>query len=317
MFNTANYFEKTRDIDWASMPEALSKGHTLVTGASDNDWEGYKSNDTVRRVVEAYFTKLRDYMATQKPAAAITTPSKTLPAAAKKTPPAKKAKPAAKAKTAKPATRKTVAAKPKVKPKPQYNTTPVERIDSEVAFIRRYAAMNGKVKTQAQVLTLLHGLQKAILDRRITKDSPYAKEIKLMQSQLIGLYEKMGDAAEIQIEPKNLKRYQEIAYSQSNMTSVLLLKAYIALNGKKQVKEKAERLISRMRKLVQSGKITKEDRYVIQLNQAFVNLNEYVKNNPSMLTISRSELNGIKTLLGTSTSHQKKKTTRRLPLISV
>jgi hypothetical protein len=57
------------------------------------------------------------------------------------------------------------------------------------------------------VLTLLHGLQKAILERRITKDSPYAKEIKLMQSQLIGLYEKMGDAAEIQIEPKNLKRY--------------------------------------------------------------------------------------------------------------
>jgi ElaB/YqjD/DUF883 family membrane-anchored ribosome-binding protein len=317
MFNTANYFEKTRDIDWASMPEALSKGHTLVTGAADNDWEGYKSNDTVRRVVEAYFTKLRDYLATQKPAAAMTTPAKTLPAAAKKTAPAKKAKPAAKAKTAKPATGKKAAAKPKVKAKPQYNTTPVERIDSEVAFIRRYAAMNGKVKTQAQVLTLLHGLQKAILERRITKDSPYAKEIKLMQSQLIGLYEKMGDAAEIQIEPKNLKRYQEIAYSQSNMTSVLLLKAYIALNGKKQVKEKAERLISRMRKLVQSGKITKEDRYVEQLNQAFVNLNEYVKNNPSMLTISRSELNGIKTLLGSSAAYQKKKATRRLPLIAV
>jgi ElaB/YqjD/DUF883 family membrane-anchored ribosome-binding protein len=270
----------------------------------------------VRRDVEAYFTKLRDYLATQKPTAAIVQ-TKALPAAAKKTAPTKKAKPAAKTKTAKPATGKKVAAKPKVKAKPQYNTTHVERIDSEVAFIRRYAAMNGKVKTQAQVLTLLHGLQKAILERRITKDSPYAKEIKLMQSQLIGLYEKMGDAAEIQIEPKNLKRYQEIAFSQSNMTSVLLLKAYIALNGKKQVKEKAERLISRMRKLVQSGKITKEDRYVEQLNQAFVNLNEYVKNNPSMLTISRSELNGIKSLLGSSAAYQKKKTTRRLPLIAV
>jgi hypothetical protein len=72
-----------------------------------------------------------------------------------------------------------------------------------------------------------------------------------------------------------------------------------------------------MRKLVQSGKITKEDRYVEQLNQAFVNLNEYVKNNPSMLTISRSELNGIKTLLGSRAAYQKKKTTRRLPLIAV
>jgi hypothetical protein len=67
----------------------------------------------VRRVVEAYFTKLRDYLATQKPTAAITTPTKALPAAAKKPAPAKKAKPAAKAKTAKPATGKKVAAKPK------------------------------------------------------------------------------------------------------------------------------------------------------------------------------------------------------------
>jgi hypothetical protein len=98
--------------------------------------------------VEAYFTKLKDYLATQKPTAA-TVQTKALPAVAKKTAPAKKAKPAAKTKTAKPATRKKAAAKPKVKPKPQYNTTPVERIDSEVAFIRRYAAMNGKVICRA------------------------------------------------------------------------------------------------------------------------------------------------------------------------
>jgi hypothetical protein len=74
--------------------------------------------------------------------------AKTLPAAAKKTAPAKRSKPAAKAKPAKPAIGKKAAAKPKVKPK-KYNTTPVERIDSEVAFIRRYAAMNGKVICRA------------------------------------------------------------------------------------------------------------------------------------------------------------------------
>jgi hypothetical protein len=58
------------------------------------------------------------------------------------------------------------AAKPKAKPQPQYKTTQVERIDSEVGFIRRYAAMDGKFRTQA--LTLLHCLQKAILEWRIT-----------------------------------------------------------------------------------------------------------------------------------------------------
>jgi len=311
MFNTENYFEKTRNIDWASMPEALSKGHTLVTGAADNDWDGYKNNDTVKRVVEAYFTKLRDYLANQKPAAAATQ-TKALPAAvqqqaAKKANTAPKAKPATKAKTT---------AKPKAKPQPQYKTTPVERIDSEVGFIRRYAAMNGKVRTQAQVLTLLHGLQKAILERRITKDSAYAKEIGLMQAQLIKLYEQMGDAVQVQIEPKNLKRYQEIAYSQSNMASVLLLKAYISLNGKKQIKEKAERLIKRMRKAVEAGKVSKEDKYAEKLNQAYVNLHNYITNNPPALTISKAEFNGIKGLI--SNNHEKKKQQRRrLTLIPI
>ena len=317
MFNTENYFEKTRNIDWASMPEALSKGHALVTGAADNNWDGYKNNDTVKRVVEAYFSKLRDYLANQKPAAAATQ-TKALPAAvqqqaAKKAKAAPKAKPAAKAKTV---AKTKAAAKPKSKPQPQYKTTPVERIDSEVGFIRRYAAMNGKVRTQAQVLTLLHGLQKAILERRITKDSAYAKEIGLMQAQLIKLYEQMGDAVQVQIEPKNLKRYQEIAYSQSNMASVLLLKAYISLNGKKQIKEKAERLIKRMRKAVEAGKVSKEDKYAEKLNQAYVNLHNYITNNPPALTISKAELNGIKGLI--SGNYEKKKPQRRkLTLIPI
>lgn len=317
MFNTENYFEKTRNIDWASMPEALSKGHALVTGAADNDWDGYKNNDTVKRVVEAYFAKLRDYLANQKPAAAATQ-TKALPAAvqqqvAKKAKATPKAKPAAKAKTA---AKPKAATKPKAKPQPQYKTTPVERIDSEVGFIRRYAAMNGKVRTQAQVLTLLHGLQKAILERRITKDSAYAKEIGLMQAQLIKLYEQMGDAVQVQIEPKNLKRYQEIAYSQSNMASVLLLKAYISLNGKKQIKEKAERLIKRMRKAVETGKVSKGDKYAEKLNQAYVNLHNYITNNPPALTISKAELNGIKGLIGNN-PEKKKPQRRKLGLLPI
>jgi hypothetical protein len=63
-------------------------------------------------------------------------------------------------------------------------------LDTDVQFIRRYTLMDGKVKTQAQVLTLIHSLQKAILERRIRKTSPYAAEIKTMQEQLIKLYEK-------------------------------------------------------------------------------------------------------------------------------
>jgi deoxyadenosine/deoxycytidine kinase len=137
-----------------------------------------------------------------------------------------------------------------------------------------------------------------------------------MQAQLIKLYEQMGDAVQVQIEPKNLKRYQEIAYSQSNMASVLLLKAYISLNGKKQIKEKAERLIKRMRKAVEAGKVSKEDKYAEKLNQAYVNLHNYITNNPPGLTISKSELNGIKGLIS-GTYEKKKPQRRKLTLIPI
>jgi len=262
MLNTNNYFQKSQSIDWESLPEALSKGNKLVEGASQNNWAAYNSNENIKRVVDAYFQKLSDYL-DKNPSA----PSqKSMPAKMVKAEP-KTASPAKPAPTPKKAPEKKAAAE-----KEEYDSEDVEQIDTDVQFIKRYASMHGKVKSQAQILTLIHSLQKAILERRIKKDSPYAKEIELMQKQLITCYEKMGDMAEIKIDSKNLKRYLEIAHSQEGMLSVLLLKAYISLNGKKDVKDKAERLFKRIKSSVVKGKITKSDKYAEKLNEAYQTL---------------------------------------------
>ena len=58
MLTTKNYFSEIKDIDWASMPEAFSKGHNLVVGASQNNWSAYNTNQNIKRVVDAYFSKL-------------------------------------------------------------------------------------------------------------------------------------------------------------------------------------------------------------------------------------------------------------------
>jgi hypothetical protein len=163
----------------------------------------------------------------------------------------------------------------------------VEHIDSDVTFIKRYAAMHGKVKSQAQVLTLIHSLQKAILEKRIGKDSAYAKEIELMQKQLITCYEKMGDMAEIKIDSKNLKRYLEIANSQEGMLSIALLKAFVALNGKADIKDKAEKLFVHIKKSVDQGKITRQDKYADKLNEVFVILKSYIEGEIRILFISK------------------------------
>ena len=288
MLNTNNYFQKSQSIDWESLPEALSKGNKLVEGASQNNWAAYNSNENIKRVVDAYFQKLSDYL-DKNPSAPT---QKSMPAKVVKAEP-KTSSPAKPAPAQKKVPEKKAAAE-----KEEYDSEDVEHIDTDVQFIKRYATMHGKVKSQAQILTLIHSLQKAILERRIKKDSPYAKEIELMQNQLIGCYEKMGDMAEIKIDSKNLKRYLQIAHSQEGMLSVVLLKAYVALNGKRDIKDKAERLFNRIKKAVEQGKITKSDKYANKLNEAFGTLKNYIDGNPAMLTINKTQLNGLMGILG-------------------
>jgi AAA domain len=288
MLNTNNYFQKSQSIDWESLPEALSKGNKLVEGASQNNWAAYNSNENIKRVVDAYFQKLSDYL-DKNPS---TPTQKSMPAKVVKAEP-KTASPAKPAPAPKKVPEKKAAAE-----KEEYDSEDVEHIDTDVQFIKRYATMHGKVKSQAQILTLIHSLQKAILERRIKKDSPYAKEIEMMQNQLIGCYEKMGDMAEIKIDSKNLKRYLQIAHSQEGMLSVALLKAYVALNGKRDIKDKAERLFNRIKKAVEQGKITKSDKYANKLNEAFGTLKNYIDGNPAMLTINKTQLNGLMGILG-------------------
>lgn len=288
MLNTNNYFQKSQSIDWESLPEALSKGNKLVEGASQNNWAAYNSNENIKRVVDAYFQKLSDYL-DKNPSAPT---QKSMPAKVVKAEP-KTASPAKPAPAPKKAPEKKAAAE-----KEEYDSEDVEHIDTDVQFIKRYATMHGKVKSQAQILTLIHSLQKAILERRIKKDSPYAKEIEMMQNQLIGCYEKMGDMAEIKIDSKNLKRYLQIAHSQEGMLSVALLKAYVSLNGKRDIKDKAERLFNRIKKAVEQGKITKSDKYANKLNEAYGTLKNYIDGNPAMLTINKTQLNGLMGIFG-------------------
>jgi hypothetical protein len=288
MLNTNNYFSKAASIDWDNLPEALAKGHKLVEGASQNNWAAYNSNENIKRVVDAFFQKLSDYL-DNNPSKPIqkTMPAKVVKAEPKSVSPAKPA----------PAPKKAPEKKAAIE-KEEYESEDVEHIDTDVQFIKRYAAMHGKVKSQAQILTLIHSLQKAILERRIKKDSPFAKEIELMQSQLITCYEKMGDMAEIKIDSKNLKRYLEIAHSQEGMLSVALLKAYVALNGKRDVKDKAERLFNRIKKAVDQGKITKVDKYANKLNEAYGTLKNYMDGESVMLNINKAQLNGLMGIFG-------------------
>ena len=94
MITIDNYFERTSGVDFEQLPEALAKGHTLVSGAAQNNWEHYHKVDTIKRVVNAYFEKLDSYLKSQAPSqkSKAAAPEQTVkPTRERKTSPAKAA----------------------------------------------------------------------------------------------------------------------------------------------------------------------------------------------------------------------------------
>jgi len=282
MITTSNYIEQTRNIDFDKLPVALKNGDKLTKGASQNNWSAYNSNENIKRVVDAYLKKLEEYLEKNPPEKA-NAKEKSEKTKVKK----EKGEPKVKAKT-------------EVKVKKGKEPEGVEKILPEVGFIKRYVGMHGKIKTQDEILRFLNALQKAILEKRVRKTSVYAKEINNIQNQLIKCYEKMGESIEITIDNKILARYNEIAQSQKTMLSVTYIRQYINLHGKKNVKEKAELLMSKIKKAVEKQKVTKDDPYAGRLQKLYDSLNDYINGNSKAPEISKSELNGLMGLVGFS-----------------
>jgi hypothetical protein len=188
--------------------------------------------------------------------------------------------------------------------------TPVEKLDTEVAFIKRYVKLHGKTREKAQILNFLNSLQKAIVEKRIRKTSIYAKEIRNIQDQLIKCYEQMGKTVQVTIDEKTIEAYSAIAHSEKTMLSVVCIKQYINLHGKQDVKEKATALNEKIEKAIESGKIGKSDPYYSEISEIQESLKSYLSNKSQAPAIRESTLNGIISWL--ENRRRKKNVTRYL-----
>jgi len=302
---TQNYQEVAKSINWAAVPESLLKTHReLIPDASHGDWAAYKSTPDVKRVIDKYFGYLTTIAERQGNAAIVQAPKRNPsppqlpsvlpPEAYVKKPKAVKAKAQPAAKPA-PKPKKAVAVKEEAS-----HGKPVEHIANTVQFVKRYVSLNGKTKSAEDLSRLLHGVQKAILERRITKTSLWAKEIDHMQTSLRQAISQMDAVGNIKVEikPALLKIYHGIAQSESAMPSVRLLKQYIGLTGKKGVKEKSRKLRDAMWKAVDSGKITDGDPYEAQLDKAYSSLCTFIDGRETSLDLHPYELNGLAGITG-------------------
>ncbi len=283
MITANNYYNQINSIGANQLPPTLLKSHELVNKVTQEgaSWETYNGNSTIKRMIDLYFTKLNEYAEQHKP-------KRTL----------KNEVPKREVKTTQP---KSNIAPPKktVKAKKIDNTKQVEHIEDELKFIKRFTLLNGKTKTAEQVLGFLNSVQKAIIEKRIRKTSPYASEIKIIQEKLVQVYNAMGTSIQIHLKPETMEKMIKLVKSEKVMPSIKFIKRYVSLQGKVGVKDKAKKLLDDMQKAVKQGVLTKADKYSDKVNAMYLNLHNLITKpkQHDALDISKHELNGLMGIL--------------------
>ncbi len=192
----------------------------------------------------------------------------------------------------------------------------LERITEEVKFIKRFVVMQGKQKTDVQLLSFINALQKAILERRIRKYSLYAQEIKYIQQALVNAFNKLIKVPPhrriltIKINDHVFKLLTEIANSQKALLSVNYLKRYIGIQGKRLTRDKVERLLVLLDKAAESRKLLANDPYIERIKTVYNSLTQFLKvgKRTDTLEVHPGILNGINEALeGCDCCDEKKK----------
>jgi hypothetical protein len=159
--------------------------------------------------------------------------------------------------------------------------------------------LNGKTKTKEEVLRFINSLQKAIVEKRIRKTSPYADQVKYIQEKLIDVYNKMKAKIKLELKPETFESLKKLTGGEKVMASIGFIKRYIAINGKPGMKEKGKQLLQQINRAYEKGRITDNDPYIVEIHEIKKNLKSFTTDKTSkVLEIEQATLNGLEGILG-------------------
>ena len=280
MITPENYLSQIAKVDLSTLPMPLQKGHEFLMKATQDatDWKAYHDSTAIRKTIQLYLERLADHLkSATKP---VRKPSP-LPA-----PPSESKPP------------KSPQASKKEGPK-GLEPTLVERVPEELRFLRRFVNLDGKTKTKEEILRLVNGLQRAIVEKRIRKSSPYAEQIRFMQEKLIGVYNSMGAKINIELKADTAEALRNLAGGEKVMASIGFIKRYIAMNGKAGMKEKAKQLLEQINKAMLKGTLSDSDAYISEIHELKKNLKAFISDKSiKVLEIGPAALNGLEGALG-------------------
>ena len=258
----------------------LQKGHEFLMKATSNgtDWNTYNNSTAIRKTIGLYFERLAEHL---KEAGKVTTPRTKEPKSENHSSIPKSPK------------------KPKATIPELPNIIMVERMPEELRFIKRYVNLNGKTKTKDDILRFINSLQKAIVEKRIRKTSPYAEQVKYIQEKLIQVYNSMASKIKLELKPETYEELKKLTGGEKVMASIGFIKRYISMNGKPAMKEKAKQLLQQINKAYEKGKITDSDPYIVEIHELKKNLKAFTTDKTiKVLEIEQATLNGLEGILG-------------------
>ncbi len=283
MINPENYLTQIAAVDLSALPMPLQKGHEFLMKATANatDWNTYHNSTAIRKTIQLYFERLGEYIANTKKVPARKSPKKVPPS---NTENQETHQPTAKQKTKKPE---------------QEAVQWVERMPEELRFIKRYVNLDGKTKSKEDILRFINSLQKAIVEKRIRKTSPYAEQIKYVQERLLEVYNSMKGKISLELKPETAEALKKLCGGEKVMASIGFIKRYISMNEKPGMKEKAKALLDQINKAMEKGKISDNDPYIVEIHELKKNLKAFTTDKTmKTLEIEQATLNGLEGILG-------------------
>lgn len=189
---------------------------------------------------------------------------------------------------------KTATRKEKTDRETEQEAEKVEHIPSDIALVKKYISLHDKQKTYDQVLSVWRAFNKAIVERKVTKDSPFKSEIATMNKSLSVALEEARNVGSLHLIIPNarLNTYTKIATSVEKSASVPILLEYINISGKDGMQERAHKLIKRIERTTNSGKL-KGDRYAKDMKTVQEDLEAYINRETDVVMLTDYTLNGI------------------------
>ena len=294
MITRSNYEEKVSQFGEDNLEPTLLSTHKWYLETS----EFYDEDKDIKDTIDLYFRKLEKFIQQYNAAKAVEEAKPKVKIAVKI-----EHKEETKIKQRPPK-------KEKATPQKESITTSDEHIHfseilpEEIKIIRRYVGLHEKTKNAGFILNLIKALQKAVVEKKINKNSTHAEDIRTIQQNLLKVYNSMDNQMLITINEKDLLRLVTIAGGEKVYSSITFLKRYIGFQGKAIEDDKVSLFISQAEKAIATGKISDGDPYLVKVEALVRNLKTYLKGNEQYVSISEATLNGLAGIVDACSCHQ-------------